>query len=634
MLILVADRSESVGRLLGDMLEADGHRVHVAGSGVAARGLLNKERWDLLILDSGLSAPSGLDLLRLLRQQTNPVPTFLTVDQLDARMMQAGELLRAELYSRPFNAFTLTDRVRSIAPPPAPAPAPHTPSGTTVEINLRLLSDLWAAKSSGQLRLNTGATERVAEIGDGGPVGIDAINLVRDSLREGSLSFQKHEVERSGSRMMLGDLLYHQAQELAPRVPLKDTIVLRFDLRMLEDLPIASVVRSTLRSTGGQSSLAMLAQRGISSESELRSLLQALMLMGLATEDSSTGNAGGTHVVPAPSSTVERRPPPSTSSMRSPSMAGDDRGSPNRFSRGVNTSEGGFGSQPGVALSSRHVRTIPARNRISFPEKATSSVVDLRANIARSTLSDRPFSSTVEPTPNRPIEPVVPGTGPASTMGKEQLVSMLRREGELLRDASPWMVLGIQPGSPDERIERAAARMLSRYADLARHPDAEVSALARRVLRRVEEAQKQLGERIQVPEEYSEEVGPDEAHFLQGKAAAAKQAWHLAEQHFSRARDLVPGSARNIAWLGWAHYRNPRSESGDPEETAMTLLRLAEQLDAKLVDPTWFLCLILHEQGDDEAAQRRLARVLKLQPDHAEALALSRRLRSTPTSGT
>ena len=66
----------------------------------------------------------------------------------------------------------------------------------------------------------------------------------------------------------------------------------------------------------------------------------------------------------------------------------------------------------------------------------------------------------------------------------------------------------------------------------------------------------------------------------------------------------------------------------------MTLLRLAEQLDSKLVDPTWFLCLILHEQGDDEAAQRRLARVLKLQPDHAEALALSRKLRPTPTSGT
>ena len=631
MLILVADRSESVGRLLGDMLEADGHHVHVAGSGVAARGLLNKERWDLLILDSGLSAPSGLELLRLLRQQTNPVPAFLTVDQLDARTMQAGKLLRAELYSRPFNAFTLTDRVRSIAPPPPPA---HTPqAGTTVERNLSLLTQLWANRSSGLLRLTAGSTERVAEMGEGGPVGIDAINMVRDSLRDGTLTFQKQEVDRSGSRMMLGDLLYHQAQELAPGVPLRDTTIFHFDLRILEDLPIASVVRSALRSTGGQSSLATLAQRGISSEPELRSLLQALVLMGLAGEDRPPVNATAQRVTPEPPHSGETRPPASPLSTRSLSAGTYDQAPLSRFSRAPHMSEGGFGSQPGDSLSSRHVRTIPARNRASFPEKATSSVVDLRANVARSTLSDRPFSPAAEPVPTRSIEPVVPGAGPASTMGKEQLVSMLRREGELLRDASPWMVLGIQPGSPDERVERAAARMLSRYADLVRHPNAEVSALARRMLRRVEEAQKQLSERIHVPEEYSEEVGPDEAHFLQCKAAAAKQAWHMAEQHFSRARDLVPGSARNIAWLGWAHYRNPRSESGDPEETAMTLLRLAEQLDAKLVDPTWFLCLILHEQGDDEAAQRRLARVLKLQPDHAEALALSRRLRSTPTSG-
>jgi tetratricopeptide (TPR) repeat protein len=259
--------------------------------------------------------------------------------------------------------------------------------------------------------------------------------------------------------------------------------------------------------------------------------------------------------------------------------------------------------------------------------------VDLRGNLAHASIPERPFSADLSPKPTRSIEPVVPGAGPAATMGKEQLVAMLRREGELLRDASPWMVLGIQPGSPDERIERAATRMLSRYAELVRHPDADVSALARRVLRRVEEAQKQLRDRIPEPEELSEEVGPDEAHFLQGKAALAKQAWALAEQHFSRARDLVPGSARNIAWLGWAHFQNPQAESADQEETSMTLLRLAEQLDPKLVDPTWFLCQILHHQGDEEATQRRLARVLKLQPDHAEALALSRKLRPSSTSG-
>ncbi|HNC95513.1 MAG TPA: response regulator, partial [Myxococcota bacterium] len=533
MLILVADRSESVGRLLGDMLEADGHQVHVAGSGAAARGLLNKERWDLLILDAGLTAPTGLELLRLLRQQTNPVPAFLTVDQLDSRTLQVGELLRAELYGRPFNAFTLTDRVRSIAPPPPAAapPAEPLPGGNSVEENLRLLTELWSQKSSGLLRLTVAGVERQAEMGEGGPVGIDAINLVRESLRDGSLRFQKQEVDRSGSRMMLGDLLYQRAQELATRVPVRDGSVLHFNLRAIEDLPIASVMRSSLRSTGGHGSLAMLAQRGFSSEADLRSLLQALVVMGLAGEN--TGNSHTRELLGEPPPAPARKPIPD--SFRSTSRPTVDRvGS---ALPGSQSSEGGFHSQPGSALSSRHVRTIPARNQVSFPERSTTSV-DRRSSLSYSSLSERPFSSIADPPATRSIEPVVPGAGPAPSMGKEQLVSMLRREGELLREASPWMVLGIQPGSPDERIERAGARMLQRYADLVRHPDAEVSALARRVLRRVEEAHKQLRERIHVPEEHSEEVGPDEAHFLQGKAAAAKQAWAVAEQHFSRARDL------------------------------------------------------------------------------------------------
>ncbi len=633
MLILVADRSESVGRLLGDMLEADGHRVHVAGSGPMARSLLNKERWDLLILDAGMTAPSGLELLRVLRQQTNPVPAFLTVDQLDSRTMQVGELLRAELYSRPFNAFTLTDRVRSIAPAPPPAPPP--PSGSTVEENLRLLTELWSQKSSGILRLNVDGTERQAEMGEGGPVGIDAINLIREALRHGTLSFHTAEVDRSGSRMMLGDLLYQRAQELGATLPLRDQSHLNFDLRAIEDLPIASVVRATLRSTSGHSSLAMLAQPGVCSEPELRTLLQALLLMGLAKEGAPIAGGTGRDIAPlervvhAPRRSILENQPP-RSSTRQALVASELE------SRSGSLHGGSFGSQPdgpSASLSSRHVRTIPARNRASFPEKVSSSIVDLRGNTARASIPDRPFSTESAPTHTRSIEPVVPTVGPASTMGKEQLVAMLRREGDLLRDASPWMVLGIQPGSPEERIERAASRMLGRYTDLVRHPDAEVSALARRMLRRVEEAQKQLRDRVPEPEELSEEVGPDEAHFLQGKAALAKQAWALAEQHFSKARDIMPGSARNIAWLGWAHYQNPRAESADQEETSMTLLRLAEQLDPKLVDPTWFLCQILYQQGDEEATQRRLARVLKLKPDHAEALALSRKLRPSSTSG-
>ena len=67
--ILVVDDEEHVAQVLGDLLEELGARVEITHSARAARGLLARERFDLITLDVIMPGESGVDLWRELHAE-------------------------------------------------------------------------------------------------------------------------------------------------------------------------------------------------------------------------------------------------------------------------------------------------------------------------------------------------------------------------------------------------------------------------------------------------------------------------------------------------------------------------------------------------------------------------------------
>ncbi|QBB70517.1 response regulator [Pseudolysobacter antarcticus] len=103
--ILVADDNETNLMLIKEMLEIDGHVVTTCTSGIGALEYLNKQAFDVLLLDYNLGDMDGVRVLQTYRfGRTHTAPTiFLTADatpQTAARLYEAGS---AAILYKPMN---------------------------------------------------------------------------------------------------------------------------------------------------------------------------------------------------------------------------------------------------------------------------------------------------------------------------------------------------------------------------------------------------------------------------------------------------------------------------------------------------------------------------------------------------
>ncbi len=83
--ILVVDDDSSQRSLLASFLAGQGFDVEVASSGEEALRLLRGNHFDLLVSDVRMPGMSGLDTLRRLRQEDNPIPVLLVTAYADIR---------------------------------------------------------------------------------------------------------------------------------------------------------------------------------------------------------------------------------------------------------------------------------------------------------------------------------------------------------------------------------------------------------------------------------------------------------------------------------------------------------------------------------------------------------------------
>ncbi len=113
LLLVEDDRTLRVA--LRDAFTGEGHAVDVAADGHEARALLRAQRFDLVVLDVMLPGPSGLELLRELRQRDTDTPVLL----LTARGEEGDKVIGLELgaddyVSKPFSLRELLARVKAM----------------------------------------------------------------------------------------------------------------------------------------------------------------------------------------------------------------------------------------------------------------------------------------------------------------------------------------------------------------------------------------------------------------------------------------------------------------------------------------------------------------------------------------
>lgn len=126
--VLVVDDEPHIGSIIRTRLEQDGFVVHLAEHGPDALTKLEETpHVSLLVLDLMLPGMSGIDVLRVIRQdprwQTLPC-IVLTAAGQDAQLRDAEALGVSEIMTKPFSPRRLLARVREYATTDAAPPAP------------------------------------------------------------------------------------------------------------------------------------------------------------------------------------------------------------------------------------------------------------------------------------------------------------------------------------------------------------------------------------------------------------------------------------------------------------------------------------------------------------------------------
>jgi len=148
MRILVVDDEVQIVRVLRGYLEQAGYSVLTAYDGREALRIARQDKPDLVILDLMLPGLDGLDVCRVLRQDSNTPIIMLTARVEETDRLVGLELGADDYVTKPFSPREVVARVRAVLRRTHPEISPTEPELLTV----------------GELRLDTG--RRVLEVGE------------------------------------------------------------------------------------------------------------------------------------------------------------------------------------------------------------------------------------------------------------------------------------------------------------------------------------------------------------------------------------------------------------------------------------------------------------------------------------
>jgi DNA-binding response OmpR family regulator len=113
--LLLVEDDDAIASALRLHLEEAGYRLHREADGRLAMGAIDRQRWDLVLLDLMLPGADGWDVCRHLRARHADVPVIM----LSARSAEAHRVLGLELgaddyIAKPFSMLELVARVRAL----------------------------------------------------------------------------------------------------------------------------------------------------------------------------------------------------------------------------------------------------------------------------------------------------------------------------------------------------------------------------------------------------------------------------------------------------------------------------------------------------------------------------------------
>lgn len=113
--LLLVEDDDAIAGALRLHLEEAGYRVHREADGLRAMAAIDRQRWEMVLLDLMLPGVDGWDVCRHLRARHAGVPVIM----LSARSAEAHRVLGLELgaddyLAKPFSMLELVARVRAL----------------------------------------------------------------------------------------------------------------------------------------------------------------------------------------------------------------------------------------------------------------------------------------------------------------------------------------------------------------------------------------------------------------------------------------------------------------------------------------------------------------------------------------
>lgn len=113
-LILIAEDEPTISRIVISYLEREGYKTELAVDGLTASQLIQSLKPALVILDITMPERSGLEVLKLMREETDTPVILLSARSEESDKALGFELGATDYVSKPFSARDLVGRVKAI----------------------------------------------------------------------------------------------------------------------------------------------------------------------------------------------------------------------------------------------------------------------------------------------------------------------------------------------------------------------------------------------------------------------------------------------------------------------------------------------------------------------------------------
>ncbi len=113
--ILVVDDDDAIRFLLKDMLTDEGYKITTAADGKEAINLLQKEKYDIILLDIIMPSVSGFGVLKFIKDNSIPTKVIMITAYSELKLASESKQLGADDFiAKPFMRQDLLNTIKQV----------------------------------------------------------------------------------------------------------------------------------------------------------------------------------------------------------------------------------------------------------------------------------------------------------------------------------------------------------------------------------------------------------------------------------------------------------------------------------------------------------------------------------------